>query len=328
MDETTIPDERLELVFTCCHPALDLDAQVALTLRTLGGLTDRGDRPRLPRPRGDDGEAARPREEQDQGRRDPVSRAAGPSAPRPPRRGARGRLPDLQRGLRRPRRPRGRGDPARARARRADARRARGARTAGADAGERRPARGAVRRRHGCPPPRPGSIALGLRPDRGGTGRARSRGWRSAAAVPTCCRRRSQPCTSRSRRTGRSSQPCTASSPASPARRSWSSTRPPRSPKRATLEAALALVESLDLDQYHYLHATRAELLRRLDRVEDARGGLRPRARARSLGRRAALPRTAARRARRLTHAAIIAGWKSGTRARSSCCGTSCSCSP
>jgi RNA polymerase sigma-70 factor (ECF subfamily) len=39
MDETAIPDERLELVFTCCHPALALDAQVALTLRTLGGLT-------------------------------------------------------------------------------------------------------------------------------------------------------------------------------------------------------------------------------------------------------------------------------------------------
>src|SRR5207244_9422942 len=38
MDETAIPDERLELVFTCCHPALELDAQVALTLRTLGGL--------------------------------------------------------------------------------------------------------------------------------------------------------------------------------------------------------------------------------------------------------------------------------------------------
>ncbi len=38
-DETEIPDERLELVFTCCHPALALDAQVALTLRTLGGLT-------------------------------------------------------------------------------------------------------------------------------------------------------------------------------------------------------------------------------------------------------------------------------------------------
>ena len=38
VDEATIQDERLELVFTCCHPALGLDAQVALTLRTLGGL--------------------------------------------------------------------------------------------------------------------------------------------------------------------------------------------------------------------------------------------------------------------------------------------------
>jgi RNA polymerase sigma-70 factor (ECF subfamily) len=34
-----IPDDRLKLVFTCCHPALPLDAQVALTLTTLGGLT-------------------------------------------------------------------------------------------------------------------------------------------------------------------------------------------------------------------------------------------------------------------------------------------------
>jgi RNA polymerase sigma-70 factor (ECF subfamily) len=34
-----IPDERLELMFLCCHPALALDAQVALTLRALGGLT-------------------------------------------------------------------------------------------------------------------------------------------------------------------------------------------------------------------------------------------------------------------------------------------------
>jgi RNA polymerase sigma-70 factor (ECF subfamily) len=38
-EETPFPDERLELLFTCCHPALALDAQVALTLRTLGGLT-------------------------------------------------------------------------------------------------------------------------------------------------------------------------------------------------------------------------------------------------------------------------------------------------
>jgi RNA polymerase sigma-70 factor (ECF subfamily) len=39
MDEAAFPDERLELIFTCCHPALATDAQVALTLRTLGGLT-------------------------------------------------------------------------------------------------------------------------------------------------------------------------------------------------------------------------------------------------------------------------------------------------
>jgi RNA polymerase sigma-70 factor (ECF subfamily) len=37
------------------------------------------------------------------------------------------------------------------------------------------------------------------------------------------------------------------------------------------VEAALNLVERLELDRYHYLHATRAELLRRLDRVEEAR---------------------------------------------------------
>jgi RNA polymerase sigma-70 factor, ECF subfamily len=39
MEETTFRDERLELIFTCCHPALATDAQVALTLRALGGLS-------------------------------------------------------------------------------------------------------------------------------------------------------------------------------------------------------------------------------------------------------------------------------------------------
>jgi RNA polymerase sigma-70 factor, ECF subfamily len=39
MDDPTISDERLELIFTCCHPALAVEAQVALTLRALGGLT-------------------------------------------------------------------------------------------------------------------------------------------------------------------------------------------------------------------------------------------------------------------------------------------------
>jgi RNA polymerase sigma-70 factor (ECF subfamily) len=38
-DVSSIPDERLALVFTCCHPALATDSQVALTLREVGGLT-------------------------------------------------------------------------------------------------------------------------------------------------------------------------------------------------------------------------------------------------------------------------------------------------
>ena len=38
-DVSTVPDERLALIFTCCHPALSVDSQVALTLRLLGGLT-------------------------------------------------------------------------------------------------------------------------------------------------------------------------------------------------------------------------------------------------------------------------------------------------
>ncbi|GLY20522.1 sigma-70 family RNA polymerase sigma factor [Micromonospora sp. NBRC 101691] len=37
--DSDIPDERLELIFTCCHPALNLDAQVALTLRSLTGMS-------------------------------------------------------------------------------------------------------------------------------------------------------------------------------------------------------------------------------------------------------------------------------------------------
>ncbi len=38
-EDMTVPDDRLRLMFTCCHPALSPEAQVALTLRTLGGLT-------------------------------------------------------------------------------------------------------------------------------------------------------------------------------------------------------------------------------------------------------------------------------------------------
>jgi RNA polymerase sigma-70 factor (ECF subfamily) len=39
VEPKTFPDERLELIFLCCHLALSVEAQVALTVRTLGGLT-------------------------------------------------------------------------------------------------------------------------------------------------------------------------------------------------------------------------------------------------------------------------------------------------
>jgi RNA polymerase sigma-70 factor (ECF subfamily) len=39
IEEAPVEDDRLRLIFTCCHPALNTEAQVALTLRTLGGLT-------------------------------------------------------------------------------------------------------------------------------------------------------------------------------------------------------------------------------------------------------------------------------------------------
>src|SRR5712692_601884 len=38
-EEAPVPEDRLRLIFTCCHPALATEAQVALTLRTLGGLS-------------------------------------------------------------------------------------------------------------------------------------------------------------------------------------------------------------------------------------------------------------------------------------------------
>jgi RNA polymerase sigma-70 factor (ECF subfamily) len=51
-------DDRLRLIFTCCHPALALPAQVALTLRLLGGLTTAENRSRLPGAGAHDGAAA------------------------------------------------------------------------------------------------------------------------------------------------------------------------------------------------------------------------------------------------------------------------------
>ena len=122
-DESGVADDRLRLMFTCCHPAL-VDrrpgrAHAAHARRT----HDCGDRTRVPHARADHGATARAGEAQDPQRGHPLPRAAGAPAPGAHRRGARGPLPALQRGLcreRRPgpgaRRPLRRGDPPGARA--------------------------------------------------------------------------------------------------------------------------------------------------------------------------------------------------------------------
>ena len=124
LDATVIEDERLELIFTCCHPALALEAQVALTLRALGGLTIE--------------EIARAFLVSEETMKRRVSRAkakikatgipfAVPAEhllPDRPECGTGGRVPDLQRGVfgpAHPHRPGERGDQAGPCARRADA---------------------------------------------------------------------------------------------------------------------------------------------------------------------------------------------------------------
>ena len=106
MDGPPIPDERLELVFMCCHPALAIEAQVALTLRAVAGLTTEEIARAFLVPAETMKRAADPRQVQDQGGRHPVRRPGRVAAAGAARRGARRRLPHLQRGLQ-PREPAG-----------------------------------------------------------------------------------------------------------------------------------------------------------------------------------------------------------------------------
>ena len=272
MDETTIPDERLELIFTCCHPALALDAQVALTLRTLGGLTHRRDRARVPRAGADDGEAARARQAEDQ--------AAGiPFRVPPPH-----LLPDrlaavlavvyliFNEGYG------GRGELA------AEAiRLGRALAELMPDEPEvhgllalmlvndaRREARFAG-----------GEVVLlrdqdrslwDARADRGGPGRARSARSRSAAAGLRRSRPRSPRSTPRRRPTGRSSRRSTASSPAAPARTVVELNRAVAIAEAGDVEAALGGRRRASSSTATTTSTRRArELLRRLGRVDEAR---------------------------------------------------------
>ena len=149
-DDESVEDDRLRLIFTCCHPALAPDAQVALTLREVCGLTTEEIAQAFLTPAPDAGAAHRARQGQDPRRAHSVSGAGAGRAARTARRRAAGDLSGVQRGLRRvvgrvadAARSVGRGDPSGAAAGRAAAR-ARSAGAAGADAA----ARIAARRAH------------------------------------------------------------------------------------------------------------------------------------------------------------------------------------
>ena len=167
------------------------------------------------------------------------------------------------------------------------------------DAAARRAPRGARPRRRAGAARGPGPLAVGRRADRRRAGPCSTGRSRCAAAAPTSCRPRSPRCTPTSRATGRRSPRSTASSRASPARPSSSSAAPSRSPRPTGPRPAFAIVDRLALDDYHYLHATRGELLRRLGRTRRGPRRLRPRARARPRRRRAAPARAAPGRALR-----------------------------
>src|SRR5450759_2020610 len=88
-----VGSDRLRLIFTCCHPALSTEAQIALTLRLLGGLQTPEIASSVPRPRLDDGPALGASKTQDPGRRGPVPGAGRDRAAQSGGAGSASRIP-------------------------------------------------------------------------------------------------------------------------------------------------------------------------------------------------------------------------------------------
>ena len=99
IDDAGWPDDRLRLLFTCCHPAIAAPAQMALALRTLCGLSTREIARAFLEAEATDGPASRARQEEDRRGAHSLCRTRARRASGPSRRSACDDLSSLQRGL-------------------------------------------------------------------------------------------------------------------------------------------------------------------------------------------------------------------------------------
>ena len=310
-DEDTVEDDRLRLIFTCCHPALTPDAQVALTLREVCGLTTEEIAhaflttpstvaQRIVRAKAKIRDARIPY--QVPARADMPARLdtvlhvvylvfnEGYSA-------SAGDVADAARSLRR-------GDSART-APRGAAAGGRGDRPAGADAAPRiATCRADDGVRRAGPAGRSGSLALEPRADRGRVCARRAGADRAPLRCRTRCRRRSPPSTPRPRRRTATDwaqivalyDVLLRADPSPVVELNRAAAIAMRDGPAAGIAIVDAILARGDLDEYQFAHSARAELCRRLGKIADARESYTRALGARQTGARAPVSRAPAPR--------------------------------